>query len=195
VPEQAPQPEPPPVDQPVQQPEQIPAEPPEQTPTEQPTEAPEQNTEQPPVQAPAETVGSVESVFLRGTIKADALRIRSAAGTANPIVGFYYQNDIVEITQKVIADSVYWGKTNRGWINMDYFTQVPPGEAVSPPANDGTKTVIADCLRVRKGTGTDYKISALLYYGDKVTVLETVTVDGTLWGRIEQGWICMDYVS
>ena len=35
----------------------------------------------------------------------------------------------------------------------------------------------------------------LLYYGDKVTVLETVTVDGVDWGRIEQGWICMDYVS
>jgi uncharacterized protein YgiM (DUF1202 family) len=56
-------------------------------------------------------------------------------------------------------------------------------------------TVIGDCLRVRKGTGTDYKIAALLYYGDKITVFETVDVNGVLWGRVKNGWICMDYVA
>jgi len=64
------------------------------------------------------------------------------------------------------------------------------------PSNENTvKTVIADCLRVRKDTSTDSRISALLYYGDQVTVLETKTVDGTVWGRVSNGWICMDYVN
>ena len=33
------------------------------------------------------------------------------------------------------------------------------------------------------------------HYGDTVTVLETVSVDGTLWGRVDKGWICMEYVK
>ena len=191
----APAPDQIPETQPQQPPTQPPAPQPEQIPTEQPTEPPAETTQPPAVQEPVATVGPAESVFLRGTIKADALRIRSSAGTANSIVGFYYQNDVVEITEKVMIDSVYWGKTNRGWINMDYFVEASSSPEVSQPAADGTMTVIADCLRVRKGTSTDYKISALLYFGDKVTVLETVTVDGTEWGRISQGWICMDYVN
>ena len=78
---------------------------------------------------------------------------------------------------------------------MDYVL-VDSAAAKPPQSSEGvTMTVIADCLRVRKGTGTDYKISALLYNGDKVNVLETVTVNGILWGRISQGWICMDYVK
>ena len=77
---------------------------------------------------------------------------------------------------------------------MDYVVTNPVQEEIPQPVEGRIMTVIADCLRVRKGTGTNYKISALLYYGDTVTVLETVTVDGILWGKVSQGWICMDYV-
>ena len=78
---------------------------------------------------------------------------------------------------------------------MDYFQPVSSGE-VSEPSNEGTvMTVIADCLRVRKEIGTSSRIAALLYYGDTVTVFETQTVEGTVWGRVDKGWICMDYVT
>lgn len=144
-----------------------------------------------------ETSGSVsknESATMNGKITADALRIRSGPGAVNPIVGFYYQNDNVVISETVLADSVYWGKTDRGWISMNYvLSDFTSNDDAS--ANTGVKTVIADCLRIRKEIGTDSRIAALLYYGDNVTVLETKTVDGTVWGRVDRGWICMDYVS
>ena len=128
------------------------------------------------------------------------MRIRSGAGTANPIVGFYYQNDRVEILEKVLVGSDYWGKTNKGWISLDYVQpDSSTGESSKPtvessrPSSSEKKTIIADCLRVRKEAGTEYKIVEFLYYGDTVSVLETKDVDGTLWGRVDTGWICMQY--
>ena len=58
-----------------------------------------------------------------------------------------------------------------------------------------TKTVTADCLRVRSDAGTGHQIVGYLYSGSKVEILETKQVDSTTWGRIAQGWISMDYVK
>lgn len=141
-----------------------------------------------PTQAP-------DAVTITGRITADALRIRSGPDTANSIVGFYYRNDVITILEKRLVNSLFWGKTDKGWIRLDYVTTEPAREESSQPTDIGKKTVIADCLRVRKEIGTDSRIAALLYYGDTVTVSETVTVDGVLWGKVENGWISMEYVA
>lgn len=153
--------------------------------------APEENTQQ----NTTGSSGTANPTTITGKIIADALRIRTGAGTEYPVVGYYYQNETVTIWETRQAGSLSWGKTDRGWIQMDYVLTETPATKPTQPSEGVTMTVIADCLRVRKGTGTEYKISALLYYGDKVTVLETTTVNGVLWGRIAQGWICMDYVK
>lgn len=149
--------------------------------------------ETPSVQETPDTTGKAEAAAITGTITADALRIRSAAGTANPIVGFYYQNDTVFVYEKVLVNSDYWGKTDRGWISMNYVLAGATDGGSSQPAGGQEKTIIADCLRIRKEPGTKFKIVGFLYYGDTATVLETKEVDGTLWGRVDTGWICMQY--
>lgn len=152
-------------------------------------------TNQKPEQENSDSVNNVETVSIKGKITADALRIRSKPGTANPIVGLYQQNDTIIISEKALVGVVYWGKTNRGWISMDYvLTDSSDGES-SKPVTDGTKTITADCLRIRKDAGTNHKIVGFLYHGDTVTVLETKNVDGTIWGRINKGWICMEYAK
>ena len=138
---------------------------------------------------------SVLPAAVDGIIIADALRVRSGPGTEYSIVSFYYQNESVTVFERVSVDSADWGKTSRGWINLDYFVPHSSDKDSPSSADIGKKTVIGDCLRVRRETSTDSRIAALLYYGDQVTVLETKTVDGTVWGRINQGWICMDYVE
>ena len=50
-------------------------------------------------------------------------------------------------------------------------------------------------LRIRSGPGSDYGVVGSLKYGDKVTIQRRETVDGTTWGRIDQGWISMAYVD
>ena len=162
-----------------------------------PEAPPQQSQEQEilPEEKPENSENQSEFTEITGRIKADALRIRSGSGTENPIVGFYYENDIVTVVEKKLVGSVYWGKTKHGWINMDYVVIDSDREETPQPEGGQIMTVIGDCLRVRKGTGTDYKIAALLYYGDKITVFETVDVNGVLWGSVENGWICMDYVA
>lgn len=136
---------------------------------------------------------SMHASAMEGIVIADALRVRSGPGTEYPIVYFYYQNDPVRVLEQVSVDSADWGKTNKGWINLDY---VLTGTSDNNSSDDtGTKTVIADCLRVRRETSTDSRIAALLYYGDQVAIIETKTVGDTVWGRIDRGWICMDYVE
>ncbi len=156
---------------------------------------PVQEQEKEPQQESAGSAGKVEAIAMKGKITADALRIRSGAGTENPIVGFYYQNDMVTVSEKVLVGSVYWGKTSKGWISMDYVLADSSNAESSQPSGNERKTVIGDCLRIRLEPGTVYKIVGFLYYGDKVTVLETKDVDGTAWGRVDKGWICMDYVT
>lgn len=169
----------------------------ESTPETEPEQEPD-DTQPPETEAPQETAPPAEkpeSTAIFGTITADALRIRSGPGTEHSIVGFHYQNDKVVISEKVLVNSTYWGKTRTGWINMDYVS-TGSGNEEAPSSQEGKEmTVIADCLRVRKEIGTDSRIAALLYYGDKVTVLETTTVDGVSWGKVKSGWICMDYVN
>lgn len=187
TPDPVPEPEKAPVQEPDQPPVQTPEQPSEQIPEESPSQEPEQGT--------TESVDQTEKVEIKGIITADALRIRSGASTSDRIVGFYYQNDTVVILEKVLVGSVYWGKTDKGWINMDYVLAVNSGSAPSQPAEDNRKTVIGDCLRIRKEPGTNHKIVAFLYFGDKVTIYETQTIDGVIWGRVDRGWVCMDYVK
>lgn len=148
-----------------------------------------------PDQDSTQSPNNAEITGSQGKVIADALRIRSGPDIKNSILGFYYQNNAVVVLEKVLVDSVYWGRTDKGWINMDYvFIESSDADRI-PSQQAEEKTVIADCLRVRKETTTNSRIAALLYYGDKVTVLETKTVDGTLWGRVHNGWIHMDYVQ
>ena len=152
-------------------------------------------TNQKPESGNTNSSGQAESVSIKGKITADALRIRSAAGTDKTIVGFYYRNDTVTITEKVLVGSVYWGKTNRGWISIDYVQEETSNDNTMDTSGLGKKTIKADCLRIRQNPGTDQKIVGLLYNGNTVTITEIKTVGGTSWGRIDKGWISMDYVK
>lgn len=154
----------------------------------------ESQPEEDPDTETTESEEKSETVSVTGTIKADALRIRTGPGTDHPIVSFYYPNDPVTITEKRLVGSVYWGKTNIGWINLDYFVPDSGQEESDGPSEGITKKVTGDCLRIRKGAGSHHKIVGFLYYGDTVSILETKAAEDTVWGRIEKGWICMDYV-
>lgn len=139
---------------------------------------------------PAESVGGT-------VIASDFLRIRSGPGTSYSIVGYLDSGDYVQITERKTVDGTQWGKISKGWICMDYIRLDGESSSTdnSSAADDGTMTVIADCLCVRSGAGLCNSVVDYLYYGAKVAVTETQTADGMTWGKISGGWICMDYVK
>lgn len=79
--------------------------------------------------------------------------------------------------------------------------EVNPGETLPPPTDPPPTeppkemTITTNNLNVRSGPGTGYDKVMKLNKGDTVLVYETKTVNGTEWGRIEQGWISLDYAK
>ena len=50
-------------------------------------------------------------------------------------------------------------------------------------------------MNVRADAGTGYAVVDRLREGDRVEILETKQAGTMLWGRIEQGWISLEYVD
>ena len=109
-------------------------------------------------------------------------------------------NEKVTITEQKVVGSITWGKTAKGWISLQYV-QLDNGQSnagsTSSNTSEDVRTITATTLYVRKtpGTGSANTIVGYLYKGTKVTVLETKTVDGRPWGRISNGWICLEYAK
>ena len=142
--------------------------------------------------------GTTGSNTAKGTITAGGgLNIRSGPGKGYDSVGTYAEGDSVTVLEQFTYDGVTWGCTNKGWISMAYVDTGSGTTSGSDSSSSGDKaTVIAESgLRVRSGAGSTYDVVGSLKYGTRVTILSQKTVDGTAWGEISTGWICMDYVS
>lgn len=143
--------------------------------------------------------GTTGSNTAKGTITAGGgLNIRSGPGKGYASVGTYAEGDSVTVLEQFTYDGVTWGCTNKGWISMAYVDTGSTGSSGgNASSSDGKQaTVISESgLRVRSGAGTGYDIVGSLKYGTKVTILSQKTVDGTSWGEISTGWICMDFVE
>lgn len=140
--------------------------------------------------------GTTGSNTAKGTVTAGGgLKIRSGPGKNYDSVGAYAEGDSVTVLEQFTYDGVTWGCTNKGWISMAYVDTGSSGSGTS--SGDGQKATVSteSGLRVRSGAGTDYDVVGSLKYGTTVTILSQKTVDGTTWGEISTGWICMDYVT
>ena len=125
------------------------------------------------------------TVQFKGIVTASQLNIRSSASTDGERVGSLNYGARVEILEK----SGNWGRTKDGWISLDFVYQ---------DGTTGTKTakgiVTGNGLNVRSGPGTGYDSVGSLNYGDRVTILEQFTYNGTTWGCTKNGWISMSFV-
>ncbi len=159
---------------------------PEQKPTEKPQEKPEE------AEKPAVTE--------KGTVNTEDLRIRTGPSTAYDVVGYLSTGDRVEILEKKTNGSMVWGKISNGWISLDYVDldsdKVEPEkpEQGTPTSITGT-IVFTDELRIRSGAGTEHEILGYLNRGTRVHITEQKEHDGMMWGKIDRGWISMDYVE
>lgn len=133
-----------------------------------------------------------EDTSVWGTIEVNYyLNIRTGPGTDYDLAGSYNRGDRVQITERKTVTGTVWGKTDKGWISLDYVKL----DDNAAQANK-TYTVIADRLNIRSGPSTDDSIVGWVDYGNKVTVLEVKTNDrGERWGRLSNGWVSMDYLK
>jgi uncharacterized repeat protein (TIGR02543 family) len=119
-----------------------------------------------------------------GTVNVDTcLTIRKTYGLSGGIVGYYHKNDKVSITELAFADSMTWGKTDKGWISMRYVNL------------NNKCTITADRLNIRQDAGTNNPIVGYLYQNENVIITEIKLINNIPWGKISEGWVCMTYVK
>ena len=135
------------------------------------------------------------------------LNIRSGASTKYRIIGGYAKNSIVTI----IAENSNWGKTNVGWICLDYTNKIYSNNNINN-YRTGNYRVTASILNVRTGPGTNYRAKTYKelssnarsqnsrlgnYYtnGYRKGVICTVNKINGNWGYTNSGWICLNYCT
>ena len=152
-------------------------------------EAPEEKPEEKPAEKPEEK--PQESVT--GTINCGTAELRVRVAPNGAFTGAYLKtgNKVTILEQKTVG-GVLWGRVDKGWIKMEFVILDKTESEPAPGAAKGTVT--GDYLRIRTAPGTNNTVVGLLRIGDQVTILETKTVGDMTWGRIQNGWISMDYV-
>ena len=130
------------------------------------------------------------------TVTGNAVNYRSGAGTGYTVRGVVYKGQQLNISEVVSVNGSFWGKFSGGWICLtytDYNNVVIEEDEEAQVIATGTVKV-SNTLRVRSGAGTGYSVVASLANGAKVDIYEITANGSTLWGRIESGWISLDYV-
>ena len=161
---------------------------------------------EPPVTEPQKPT-TVEKTY--GTvINTNSLNVRLEPD--GEIVTKLYRGDRVEILEQKMSGGRLWGLCEQGWICMRSYVSLEtvtetlggekpqePQEPDQKPEKDPAETVVktyatvivTDSLNIR--VTPDGTVCGALPLGERVEVLEQKFVSGRLWGRMEQGWICM----
>ncbi len=172
---------------------------------------PDDNTDTPAGETkPEENKDDKTETNIKGVINANVLNIRSEPSTTTgKVQGAYNKGDVVTILETKNG----WGRTNKGWIKMDYVNTTGSNSngntnnnkdeddktdekpTVTITGNGSTTVqfrgiVTASELNVRANADQSATRVGSLKYGARVEILEK---SGT-WGRTKDGWISLNYV-
>ena len=139
---------------------------------------------------------------LYGTIiNTSSQNVRSAPD--GKIVGKLLKGERFEILERKTVDGLEWGRCSKGWVCLRTYVKLEEvtvnntGSSGSQGGSSSTTTttktyatvVGTDSLNIR--VTPDGTICGSLKEGTRVEILEQKTVNGRLWGRCSQGWICL----
>lgn len=143
-----------------------------------------------------------DSSYTAGTVTGNGVNVRTAAGVGNKIVTTLNKGTAVKVYEQITKDNAPWGRIDQGWICLNYVSLSASSENTND-SSEASGTALATGvvnsktnLNVRSGAGTNYPSVRFLTPGTKVSIYEKTTVNGQLWGRIdEKNWICLAYVQ
>ena len=158
-------------------------------------EAPHENTSTPagngevtaPTRDPDATTSNTNNsttTNIKGVINANGLNIRSEPSKTGNVQGAYNKGDVVTILETKNG----WGRTNKGWISMDYVTTTGSNANTNTNTNNNANTnnnttnvsgngstsvqlrgvVKVNELNIRASASTDGDRVGMYNYGDRV---------------------------
>ena len=132
-----------------------------------------------------------------GTVKVSTqLKVRKGPGSNYAVVENLKNGTKVTITEQKTVDGTTWAKIGENrWVSIRYI--VLDKESSEEPAQKPVTGIVkvSTQLKVRKGPGNNYAIVKYLKNGEKVTITEQKTVDGTTWAKIgENQWTSIRFI-
>ena len=162
--------------------------------------------------APIVDAGSDKETASTGKIATvvgtDSVRVRKTGALSGTVLGSLSRGTSAAVLEE-----------NDGWYNLDIdvdnnpktgswvygqYLEITTGTISGSSTTDSTgnvltgKGIVANTyagVNVRTGAGTGYASKGKLLPGTEVEILEVKTVGASKWGRTNEGWICMDYVT
>ena len=146
-------------------------------------------------QTAGSSVGTNSTEVTGKVTTSNGLNIREEPSTTSAAVGDYSDGTIITILE--IKDG--WGRTDQGWVSLNYVTTMDGRPVVDiaqiEPAVDGSAPTDIEnemkALNIREKPDKSSAVVGLYPNGTIVTILETKDD----WGKTDQGWIHMDYVT
>ena len=131
------------------------------------------------------------------TVNTNGVNVRKGPGTNYAAISKANAGEQLVITETKEGTPDTWGKFSGGWICLMYtnYDEVTKEEEKPTPTKKMGTVKVNDVLRVRKGPSTGYAVVDYLQNGTRVEILEEKLNGSMRWGRIEKGWISMDYVT
>lgn len=138
---------------------------------------------------PTETTQIEEIEPITGVVVGDPLNVRSGPGTNYKGVGSMDKGETVVIWELSLHGELPWGKTDLGWVCLDYVKLDDPDALLVSDEVVGGMTMV-DNIRVYSGPGEHYK-----YVGTEEQDVR-VEIRGFCgrWVRIQRGWVPLEMI-
>lgn len=148
-------------------------------------------------------------------INTDSVRVRNYGSTSGKVIGSLSRGSTVAVWETNEDGDWFKIDTNKngtydyeedGWVYGDYLniTEASTGSSSGSDSSNGTTNsssgtgIVANTysgVNVRASAGISGTFVCKLLPGTQVEILETTTVGAAKWGRVAQGWVCMDYIA
>ena len=129
------------------------------------------------------TTNNNNTTNIKAVVTASELNIRKEIEGER--VGGYVCGDRITILETKNG----WGRTDKGWVSLNYVYQDgTTGKNTAKGIVDGSQ------LNVRSGPGTGYDRVGTMNYGERVIILEQITIHDVTWGCTKEGWISMEFI-
>lgn len=160
-----------------------------------------------------------EQVSVGGAVATETLNLYKTAGETTDVQLVLRKGDKVTVTERRLVGNAVWGRMvaekdtskRQLWANLAGVTL--DGQKTQSTTTTTTTTVTTptvttpssvtigvvvgnfDKVNVRQEPHVSSALVATVKKGDQVRVSEQKISDGANWGKIDQGWIAMQYVS
>lgn len=141
-----------------------------------------------------------ESVIepLTVTVTTGNVNNRVGPGTNYAKNGTYYKGQQLVLTAIQKGGNYTWGKSEQGWIALQYTdyetSKVQNSEDAKKVTAVGT-IIRANTVNVRAGAGTNHAKVGVYHRNDEVKITLRQKVGNIYWGLTEKGWVSLYYVK